>query len=300
MNLKSRLFSFFKRVNRRLFGRNLGAIPLARPLHRAFFNLLRPRGIVATKVFGRPFLVNAEDKGEGRDILLHGVYSPFETKMLRSLIKPNMRAVDIGAHIGYFTVMMADLAGEGGRVFAFEPEPKNFELLSKNIALNRFSNVSLHNLALGDKSGERELFTDNFNLGNPSFARKNIPRESTGEGIDVSVKTLDEILPAGEQIDFIKIDVQGAEALALAGAKQTLGRVKAMIVEFWPYGLRNVGSDPLNFLQGLTEQGFSLYVISEAKKEFKKKTPEELLNVANNRPEGKGWADIICYKGNLA
>ena len=298
MYVKKKLFSFFKFWSRLLFGKNLGFIPGLRILHRAIFKSLRPNGIVHIEIFGRPFLIYSEDTGEGGDLLLYGIYSPFETALLRKLVKPGMTAVDIGAHIGYFTVMMADVVGDAGHVYAFEPEQRNFELLSKNIALNKFSNVSLYNMALLDKSGRRDLYLDASNLGNFSFAKENIPSVSVKGKVAVDTSTLDEVLPH-VKVDFVKIDIQGAEALAISGGEKLLSYVKTMIIEFWPYGLRNFGSDPFSFLKKLLEKGFSIYVMDEARKMFKKTTPEKLIQVSNNRPQGKGWANVVCYRGDL-
>ncbi|KKU70559.1 MAG: Methyltransferase FkbM family [Candidatus Beckwithbacteria bacterium GW2011_GWC2_47_9] len=296
MTIKNKLFSIFKWTHGKLFGRNLGAIPFLRLLKRATFKLLKPRGIVPVSVFGGRLFIDSTDDAGGVDLLLHGVYSPFETEIIKRIVKPGMMAADIGAHIGYFTLLLAKLVGPEGRVHAFEPEPANFKLLSRNVEENKLANVTLYNLALSDQEGTHELYLDASNLGNPSFSERNLPPGAKKGSVSVRTGKLDNVI---KTFDFIKIDVQGAEGLALAGAAGTLKGVKAIVMEFWPYGLRNQGTNPLQLLEYLMSFGFSLYVMSEAKKELKKKSPAELLNVSRNRPGGKGWADVLCYKGAL-
>lgn len=84
---------------------------------------------------------------------------------LEKFLRPGDVAVDVGAHIGYFTLIMSKLVGENGSVFAFEPEPLNFALLSKNVAANNIKNAFLLRKALSEKSGRINLYISDFNTG---------------------------------------------------------------------------------------------------------------------------------------
>jgi FkbM family methyltransferase len=288
-------FSVFKKGTKALQGYNIGAIPGLRPLHRFLYQTFRPKGIVETKLFGSKFFVDAGDMGEAHEILLHGVFSPYETQVFRDEVKPGFSIVDIGAHIGYFTVLAAVGAGEKGKVYAFEPDPKNFALLKKNIEANDLTHVTFLQQGLSDKAGKLTLFRDKKNLGNMSLSAENIPTEDAGGSVDVVVTTLDEYM-RGKSVDFIKIDVQGAEALVLAGGKETFGKARSILLEFWPYGLKNMKSDPRAFLVELENLGFSFYLMNEGKHTMKLRSVDELLQISGNRPDGKGWANVLCRR----
>ena len=89
--------------------------------------------------------------------LAFGAFEPFETELFRQTIKEGMMVIDVGANIGYYTVIAARLAGNTGRVLAFEPAPQNFAVLQKTIAANRFQNVDAHMLAVANKKGVLNL-----------------------------------------------------------------------------------------------------------------------------------------------
>ena len=87
-----------------------------------------------------------------------GVYEPLETRIFKRLINRNDVVFDVGANIGYYTLIATKLVGEKGRVFAFEPEPTNFSLLEKNVKLNGYKNVVLMQKAVLNKTGKTKLY----------------------------------------------------------------------------------------------------------------------------------------------
>lgn len=87
-----------------------------------------------------------------------GKYEPETIALFRSYLKEGMTVVDIGANLGYFTVIAAGLVGPSGKVFSYEPDPHNFALLEKNVSVNGFKNVTNFPVALSDRRGTRELF----------------------------------------------------------------------------------------------------------------------------------------------
>ncbi len=294
--MKRFLFSFFKQITHLLQGREWGAfVPGLRPLHRFLLAMLKPKGIIEVAVFGQTLFVDTRDSGEANEIILNGCYSPYETEVFRSFIKPGMKIADIGAHIGYFTVMAADLVRSSGMVYAFEPDPKNVALLSRSVSANRCMNVIVEHTAVSDKVGVETLFLDRSNLGNMSFSARNIPAGASGGSITVATTTLDEYF-SGLPLDVIKIDVQGAEGRVFECGKETLTKVRLVLAEFWPFGLRNMGTEPRAFLEMFVRAGFSFYLLNESARTMKKKTADELLSISGNRPEGKGWANIICMR----
>ena len=133
--------------------------------------------------------------------------------------------VDVGANIGWYTLRAARRAK---KVYAFEPEPTNYELLQKAVRANGFSNVELEKLIVGDTDGETDLFLS-IDAGRHSTVRK------SGRKITVKCTTLDSFLPT-QTIDVLKVDVEGAESRVLAGADEGIkgGRIRNIIMELNP------------------------------------------------------------------
>jgi len=157
-------------------------------------------------------------------------------------LEPGEVFVDVGANLGYFTLVGANAVGRAGRVHSFEPEPRNMALLRRNLALNRFDQVVCHQVAVGAAPGSAALSLSEANLGAHHLAG---PREGH-EGIRVRLVTLDEAL-AGEPrpVKLIKIDIQGGELDALDGAEALLARQArrpAVIMELNPTTLEQ--ADP--------------------------------------------------------
>lgn len=290
------LFRLFKKINSLLFGKNLGSIPGARALHSFLYKILKPKGEIVSKVNGFKMFLDSNDQGEVKDIMLRGVYDKLETEIISNSVKEGDTALDIGAHIGYFTLVLARAVKESGKVFAFEPESKNFLMLKKNIEINNFENVVLENIALSSVSGKTNLFLDKDNLGNMSFSSKNIPKPSLGGKVEVEVQTLDNYANKIEKrVSFIKIDVQGAEELVFWGGKNLLLRDKPVILmEFWPYGLKNNGTDPMSMLIFLHNLGYKFFVLDIKNQKLKSKNPMDLMNISANREGDKGWANVLC------
>ncbi|MBL7045406.1 MAG: FkbM family methyltransferase [Parcubacteria group bacterium] len=197
------------------------------------------------------------------------VFSPGEVKVLKETLKPGMTFVDVGANVGYFTLLAARLVGEGGSVYAFEPEDENFELLERNIKENGYQNVVLEKKAVSDKRGELTFYIDPKNLCAHSLVAKDGQKEVRVEAVvfDEYFKDL--------QIDVVKIDVEGAEPQVLKGMTETLKRKPTLIVEFYPEGLKNAGQDPMGYLEYIVSLGYTLYQITEEGTD--RVSPEDLL-----------------------
>ena len=289
------MFSFFKKITKFFFGKNLGAIPGVRPLYKFLFGKLKPKGIVLTKVDTGKMFVDSSDTGLAPYLLMHGVFGEYETELVKEIVKPGAVVIDVGANIGYFTLLFSRLAGEGGKVYAFEPDPKNHELLLKNLDVNKVGNTTAVKKALSNKTGKTKLFLDQLNLGDMSMAAGNI--DNPAGFLEVETITLDEYL-AGEQekrVDFIKIDVQGAEALVIEGAEKTIKTAKPKILlEFWPWGLRNLGSDPEALLRRIEGYGYTIKVLDVQNFVLKTQSVSEIMRLQKNRKDGRGFANLLC------
>jgi len=137
--------------------------------------------------------------------------------------------VDVGAHVGKYTVLAARLLGSRGHVVAIEPDPANFAALTANVALNRLDNVHALNVGCWSSDGEMLLHRQVGNLGGHSFI------DSTqGGAISVPVRTLDHVLAqvGTEHVDAMKLDVQRAESEVLLGASSTLEANRRVTIFF--------------------------------------------------------------------
>lgn len=180
-----------------------------------------------------------------------------------------MAVVDIGANIGYFTLLFSTLVGENGRVYAFEPEPRNYDLLVKNMEFNGFKNVIPLQKAVSNETGKVELFVDLLESGGHSIHQAAVQwgNESLTKPIPVDAASLDDVFKNEKRpIDIIKMDIQGAEPMALLGMKKTAENSKdmKMITEFWPYGLQKSGSSAKECWDLLLRLGFKfIYRIND-------------------------------------
>lgn len=244
-------------------GKGLSKLPLVAMIHSFFYHHLKPSGIIMIDVQGSKMHIDLRDTGVAPFLLEWGFYEKYETEFFKKLIKKGMVVVDIGANIGYYTLLAARLAGEEGKVFAFEPEPYNYRLLCRNIEVNKYRNVIPARKAIFSKTGKIELFLDTGNLGGHSLSEANV---DNGASIIVEATSLDDYFKnTDHKIDVIKIDVQGSEMEVLEGMTSTVNQndnVK-IITEFWPTGLQNSGSSPTGFLNKLIDFGFTFYQIGQ-------------------------------------
>ena len=180
------------------------------------------------------------------------MYEPEISHPLLQLLQPGDSFIDIGANVGYFTVLAAHLVGETGRVYAFEPEQENFSRLTYNIALNNLSNVLTYQAAVGDRAADVELFINSDNDGghalwNPgahSFNTLSRERTIRQKAQMLALDMVESIAHETRRIKAIKIDVEGYELHALQGALQIIIRhqVPFLFVELNRLALHQSGT----------------------------------------------------------
>ena len=264
------LFSLFRKVVKSLTGRGLHRLPLARRLVSFLYRWLAPKGIILIKVGEHKMYVDSRDVTISRILLTAGSWERGTTRLFEDIIQKGMVVLDVGANIGYFTLIAAKLVGEEGKVFAFEPEPYNFDLLARNLKLNGYHHVIPIQKAISDKNGRATLFLDKTQWGQHSLSRGNVTNFS-GNSVEVEVQTLDDFLKDfGHRVDFAKIDVQGAESAVIQGMRQIIKNNKnlKLVVQFSPEQLRGFDSSPEELLNRLTGYGFKLYQIGESKEQM--------------------------------
>jgi FkbM family methyltransferase len=294
------------------FGTTVKKIPWLKNFYRAEHNFsnwlyykLKPKGITLINVRGNKMYVNTDDVGVVRVTLIQGVWEKYETELFKKLVKEGMVVVDIGAYFGYYSLLGAKLVGKYGTVYAFEPEPANYKLLCKSIELNGYTNIVVPiQKAISNKCGKIKLWVDRFNLGSASISEVNtLPalfrNLSKKVSIEVETTTLDEFFKntvENNKVDFIKIDTQGAEGFIIDGAEKILKSNNSLkiFMEFWPGGLRNLGTNPLGLLLKLQKYGFNIKIINERKQILesiepigfmKKVRPKEEFNLLLEKSE---------------
>ena len=150
-----------------------------------------------------------------------GTKEPAVVETIRRVVRPGQLVVDVGAHVGYFTLLLAKQVGPSGKVVAFEPNPRIFQILQENVALNGYRNVVLENKAVADRPGQVEL---RISAGSPFDGIDSIVADpGPGPRIEVEAVSLDDFFnSAGRPIGFVKVDIEGAETLALQGMSRIL------------------------------------------------------------------------------
>ena len=196
-----------------------------------------------------------------RTIYCTGGWEPLETQVIAAALKPGDTFVDVGANIGFFSLLADRLVGSEGRVHAVEATPSTADLLDDNIALNGAGTIIVHRCAAGERTGTASMVVDETgNIGSNHLARDG--EASEGGNAPIVLRRLDELLD-GEAIRLIKLDIEGAEAMALRGAGALLDGddAPALLFEFTPHMLRRLGDDPAALLEYLEAKGYMIYEI---------------------------------------
>ena len=221
-----------------------------------------------------------EDAYISRELETLGVWEPFESGLVLERLRPGAVFLDLGANIGYYTVLASRACGPAGSVIAFEPEPGNYELLERNIALNGLSNVTAVQAAASDRSGTTQLFLSDDNQGDHRLYR-NDGRERS---VDVPMVALDEwFANRSPRLDVVKMDTQGFEAQIVRGMHGLIEANRAhlhVIVEFWPFGLQGAGSDAESLIALLERWPFTVRKIDEFGRKLEATTWEQLRREA--------------------
>lgn len=210
------------------------------------------------RVLGRyELFVDTADWGHAPCLILDGYWEMWVTEAIAAIVRPGMQCLDVGANLGYYTVLMADLCGPTGFVHAFEPNPPICRLLARSLAHNGFGWTGVHEVALGDAEGQ------------PMILRRpqGEPKNAYLEPFDAALAPGDHMLstqrldadPEWSRAEFVKIDADASEERIWRGmAAMVAGtRLQAAIVEFAAARY----ADPAAFLGELTGHGFRLAVI---------------------------------------
>jgi len=196
--------------------------------------------------------------------MLVGRYRVGLTRFLERRLRPGMSVVEAGAHHGYVTLSAARLVGPGGRVFCFEPDPRNYAVLVRNIELNGYGNVRASPRAVGARSGTTTMHRSDVYSGMSSFYRD---MWAKGESLRVEVTSIDDFLEGAgwPTIDVVLMDILGAESTAITGMARLIDQARSLevVVKVMPDKLELAGMRPESLLDEMGRLGFSVHEILE-------------------------------------
>jgi FkbM family methyltransferase len=243
-----------------------------------------------------------------RDACMAGAYEPQLSHALRHLLAPGMTVLDVGANWGYFTLLAAGLVGPSGRVLALEPDPRMFDLLERNLALNRSSHARARPVAASDRDGVALLEGYAEGTGN-----RGLSRLRDGEGVpgclEVPAVTIDAILDRERMdvIDLVKIDVEGVEDAVLLGMRDGLrnGRFGRILIELHPALLAERGRTPDECCERLQAAGYIGWAFDHSPAAQRRaayaRAPRlgDLVHRADRVPSGDPWPHMLWTKADL-
>lgn len=217
------------------------------------------------------------------------------TKLFEGTLKSGNCVLDIGANVGYFTLLAARLVGPEGRVYAFEPEPGNYAVLVKNLGLNGYKNVDAIPKAVSSETGEAQLILSGLDSGFHSLAHLNLPERGT---VSVETITIDSFLQerGWPHVDLVKIDIEGWEVAALDGMDQFFQRASTvkLVIEFCPWIMGTVGVTPESFIDRLFSYGLDVNLITlDGVEPLEKSVLPKLLDRLNKKD---GYANLYCTR----
>ena len=218
-------------------------------------------------------------------------YEPLTSALFRECAKEGGTVLDIGAHVGVFSLLAAQAVGPGGHVYAFEPAPGNLEVLRRNMAINGLANVSCLGFAVAEQAGHATFVIAEANDSNSFYSH---PLSAQRERLQVDCVTVDSFL-AGRRADVVKIDAEGAEISILRGMQRTLelNRNIRLIVELNPACLRAAGHSGAELVAMLKSAGFGVRLIDERDHQTRE-LDERLLGVPRDNPSY--YANLICTR----
>lgn len=210
----------------------------------------------------------------GNHIIQSRSYEPHVTKIIKNILRENHVFLDIGANVGYFTMLASTITKNKGKVIAFEPNPQNLQLIYSSIQTNQFNNIDIYPFAASDKKTILRF----LNVGSNACVVGHNASYQKNECFVQSV-ILDDILKDEPQIDLIKIDIEGHEPFAIKGMTNIIKKYRPNILaEFHPWAMKfyNTG-DPIQHLHTFINLGYKISIINPDGELKLTSTPDEVL-----------------------
>lgn len=195
--------------------------------------------------------------GVGQLLAFEGEYERTQTDLVKRIVKPGMNCIDVGANIGYYTLLLSNLIKDG-HVWAIEPESSNLLELRYNIALNNFNNIEVLEIAAGNENKLVDFYISGISPGRHSTV---MSRKDGGYKTTIHMTTLDHLID--KPIDFIKSDAEGNDLNVMIGAKELIKRSPNLkwVMEIWAVGLSKLGQTVKDVFDTAHEYGFKRYTM---------------------------------------
>ena len=239
----------------------------------------------------------SEDLHVSKTLREQGIWEPYESSLVLKLLQPGDVFVDVGANIGYFSLLAASRVGESGKVFAFEPDAENFELLLASAALNRQQQVIQATRAgLAASDGDARLYLSEDNLGDHQIFATADSRRSRAIRLLNGAEFLAGKL---QRLDLLKIDTQGSEYGVVDGLMpllQAMPKPPRIIVELTPLSLRQCGNSGRALIELLSQLQQPMWIIDHIEHRTVASTAAELASWCDNVdavPGDAGFMNIL-------
>jgi FkbM family methyltransferase len=242
-----------------------------------------------------PFVITAGDKhkifldaNDSLHLSVHESWEKLESKVIKKYVKEGDIVLDIGANIGYYSLLLAKLVGKNGKVYAFEPDPDNFYLLKKNIEANGYENIIPVQKAVSDKNEKLKLYLQKEN-----FAGHSLRHNDSLNSIEVDSIRLDDFFKnKSKDINFIKMDIEGAEGRALKGMRKLLGKNKKIkiVSEFCPNMMMGCGVGFEEYFKVLHD--FEFFNLDEVRDKLELVNPKIIMAELGN----EGYTNLLCIR----
>jgi FkbM family methyltransferase len=265
-----------------------------RSLYRPAYRLLAPGGLVTGERHGLRISADSSQRDLALLLLGGGAWEERQVELIRSLLREGMTFVDVGAHIGLYTVLAAHCVGPAGRVYAFEPAPDNVRLLRHNVAQNKLSNVTVESLAVSRSCGRAP-----FRISSQDSASHTLAPRAGGRTVEVETTSLDEYFSALDApIGVLKLDAEGAEPEILAGMVRILARHPEMILftEFYPRAIEALGNSAEQFLAHLHELRFNMARVVEDVSRPEPLSPEDFASLTARLLATGAAVNLLCRR----
>jgi FkbM family methyltransferase len=233
-----------------------------RPLQHRFYAYLSP-DVAMTQLYDGHFVyVDPADHEMGSQLIANGYWEMWTDRLVRRLVRPGDRVIDVGANHGYYTLIMASLLGDTGRLDSFEANPRIARLLARSVEFNGYApKVTVHATAVGNRAGTVQFAASRSQSGSGHLL---VETHAYGEDtmkLTVPMVRLDDVVGDGP-VDLIRIDAEGAEPLILEGARHILLCSPTIrICMEWDVGMMSDRRDVSDFIGELRGFGFSFWKI---------------------------------------
>jgi len=262
--MKTEPVSFFDQISVWLFDqiawRFIYRYSITRRIFHRIISLFLGNKASVKQILGQKLKINPNHSVLEMKLYLIGTYEPEVVGYLCDNLKEGMTVIDIGANIGLFSLIAADLVGSSGRVIAYEPYPETFTAFCSNIALNQYQNITAVQSAISSYGGKLQISVCS------DCDLNTIVSSTNGDSIEVSCETLDSSLEKLDvnKCDLIKIDIEGAELFAIQGMGRTLTRNPklSVLVELHDDQINALGGTREDILNFFLQNGFKLYELT--------------------------------------